>query len=180
MLFKRAQAAMEFLMTYGWAILVVLIVVGALAYFGVLNPQNLIPEKCVFPTMLTCQDYQVLEKGAANNDGITLVLLNGAGKDIILRNISITGDAVVPGTSITTGCNTTFSNAGAVSIPASTSVTLTVGAASGGTNVVPLSVCNLDSNKDRGKVKYTVAVDYQYTDSTYVHPIVGELFARAG
>ena len=29
--------AMEFLMTYGWAILVVLVAVGALAYFGVFN-----------------------------------------------------------------------------------------------------------------------------------------------
>ena len=32
---NRAQAALEFLMTYGWAILVVLVSIGALAYFGV-------------------------------------------------------------------------------------------------------------------------------------------------
>jgi len=37
---------MEFLMTYGWAILVVLVVIGALAYFGVLSPATLLPEKC--------------------------------------------------------------------------------------------------------------------------------------
>ena len=43
---KKAQAAMEFLMTYGWAILVVLVVIGALAYFGVLNPRNLVPNSC--------------------------------------------------------------------------------------------------------------------------------------
>ncbi len=47
MKFRRAQAAMEFLMTYGWAILVVLIVIAALAYLGVLNPQSLVPEKCM-------------------------------------------------------------------------------------------------------------------------------------
>ena len=35
---RKSQAALEFLMNYGWAILVVLIAVGALAYFGVLNP----------------------------------------------------------------------------------------------------------------------------------------------
>lgn len=35
---KKAQAAMEFLMTYGWAILVVLVAIGALAYFGVIDP----------------------------------------------------------------------------------------------------------------------------------------------
>lgn len=45
---KKGQAAMEFLMTYGWAILVVLAAIGALAYFGVLSPGNLLPEKTTF------------------------------------------------------------------------------------------------------------------------------------
>ena len=34
---------MEFLMTYGWAILVVLAAIGALAYFGILSPQRFLP-----------------------------------------------------------------------------------------------------------------------------------------
>lgn len=37
---KKGQGAMEFLMTYGWAILVVLIAIGCLWYFGVLNPDS--------------------------------------------------------------------------------------------------------------------------------------------
>jgi len=52
-MFKRAQAAMEFLMTYGWAILVVLAAIGALAYFGVLSPGNLLPHKCEFSACLS-------------------------------------------------------------------------------------------------------------------------------
>jgi len=35
---KRSQAAMEFLMTYGWAIMVAIIAVGVLSYFGVFSP----------------------------------------------------------------------------------------------------------------------------------------------
>jgi len=35
---KKGQAALEFLTTYGWAFLVILIMIGALSYFGVLNP----------------------------------------------------------------------------------------------------------------------------------------------
>lgn len=35
---KRAQAAMEFLMTYGWAILAAIIAVGVLAYIGLTDP----------------------------------------------------------------------------------------------------------------------------------------------
>jgi len=34
---KRGQAAMEFLMTYGWAILAAIIAIGSLAYFGVFS-----------------------------------------------------------------------------------------------------------------------------------------------
>jgi len=41
---KKGQAAMEFLMTYGWALLVVLIAIGALAFFGVLNPSRFFAE----------------------------------------------------------------------------------------------------------------------------------------
>jgi hypothetical protein len=36
---------MEFLMSYGWALLVVLLVIAALAYFGMLNPDRFLPDK---------------------------------------------------------------------------------------------------------------------------------------
>ena len=32
---KKSQAALEFLTTYAWAFLVIIIMIGALAYFGV-------------------------------------------------------------------------------------------------------------------------------------------------
>ncbi|MBW2983811.1 hypothetical protein KY361_01745 [Candidatus Woesearchaeota archaeon] len=56
---KKAQAAMEFLMTYGWAILIVLIAIGALAYFGVLSPEKFLPEKCVISSGsgLFCEEF---------------------------------------------------------------------------------------------------------------------------
>ena len=44
---KRAQAAMEFLMTYGWAILVVLAAIGALVYLDVLSADRFAREQCV-------------------------------------------------------------------------------------------------------------------------------------
>lgn len=39
---KKAQKAMEFLMTYGWAILVVVIALAMLIYF--VKPSDMIPE----------------------------------------------------------------------------------------------------------------------------------------
>ena len=37
---QKAQASLEFLLTYGWAILTTIIIVGVLAYFGVFNSES--------------------------------------------------------------------------------------------------------------------------------------------
>lgn len=41
---RKSQAALEWIMTYGWAILIVLLIVliaiGSLAYFGIINPEK--------------------------------------------------------------------------------------------------------------------------------------------
>jgi len=60
---KKGQAAMEFLMTYGWAILVVLAAIGALSYFGVLKPQQFLPEQCVLVPGMACLDFKVNTNG---------------------------------------------------------------------------------------------------------------------
>ena len=57
---KKGQAAMEFLMTYGWAILVVLVAIGALAYFGVLSPGKFLPESCLLSPGFACTDFKVV------------------------------------------------------------------------------------------------------------------------
>ena len=84
---RKGQAAMEFLMTYGWAILVVLAAIGALAYFGVLSPDRFLPDKCVASPPFTCAEYK-----AANTTGyswLTLRFQNNAGYDIKVFNVSL-------------------------------------------------------------------------------------------
>jgi len=89
---RKGQAAMEFLMTYGWAILVVLIAIGALAYFGVLNPERFLPEKCLIASGsgLFCDDYN-----AVSGAGITIRI-----KNILTESVTVT-DVVVTDPSIT-------------------------------------------------------------------------------
>ncbi|MFH1636826.1 MAG: hypothetical protein ABIB71_00195, partial [Candidatus Woesearchaeota archaeon] len=70
---KKGQAAMEFLMTYGWAILVVLIAIGALAYFGVLNPSRFLPKSCTISPGFSCEEFKVTTSGAQ------LLMRNGKG-----------------------------------------------------------------------------------------------------
>ena len=91
---KKSQAAMEFLMTYGWAILVVLAAIAALAYFGVLSPEKFLPEKCLMETGFTCISAKIQPEAS------TIVLQNGYGKTIIVTDVSI-GECTTTGISVT-------------------------------------------------------------------------------
>src|SRR3989344_313632 len=88
---RKGQAAMEFLMTYGWAVLVVMIIIGALVYFGALKPSTALPEKCTFPVSVSCVDHKV------EGDRITLMLLNGAGADTVVNGLSASSEALGTG-----------------------------------------------------------------------------------
>ena len=59
----KAQSAMEFLMTYGWAILIMLVVVGVLFMLGVFNPQTASPNSCVLPAGFSCYGYVIRNGG---------------------------------------------------------------------------------------------------------------------
>ena len=86
-MFRKAQAAMEFLMTYGWALLAVLVVIGALAYLGILDVETILPERCTFPVPLNCQDHVI------NSQSLQLVLLNGAGRGMDIKSIFAESEA---------------------------------------------------------------------------------------
>ena len=74
---RRAQASLEYLITYGWAFLVIIIAIGALAYFGVLNPGRWVPDSCDFGSQLECIDWEVTE----DMESIELFVRNNFGKD---------------------------------------------------------------------------------------------------
>ncbi len=80
---SKGQAAMEFLMTYGWAILVVLAAIAALAYFGVLSPEKFLPEKCIIQPGIACVSHKV------EPTKVTLVISNGLGRTIIVDSIAV-------------------------------------------------------------------------------------------
>jgi len=72
---KKGQAALEFLATYGWAFLVILVMIGALAYFGVLDPSKYIAERCGFGTELPCEkDASLIVANYDQSTNYTLML----------------------------------------------------------------------------------------------------------
>jgi len=82
---RKGQAALEFIITYGWAILVVIAAIGALTYFGVLNPMRWIPDKCDFQAGLTCTEG----KADAATASVYFSLYNNFGEDISSAVVSL-------------------------------------------------------------------------------------------
>ena len=82
---------MEFLMTYGWAILVVLAAIGALAYFGVLSPGNLLPEKTTFKAPFIATESAVITVSGTTAT-IQIPFTNGQGSSVNISTSSATAD----------------------------------------------------------------------------------------
>lgn len=158
MIQKKGQAAMEFLMTYGWALLVVLIAIGALAFFGVLNPSKFLPNSCTVAPGFACTDFAA----SATTQSIIVILQNGLGENLnsvkmSLSNSNVAGcDAgggaftpawviVGPYTSLNDGAATTFTRS------------CTSGLAKG------------------SKFKGDLQVDYQIGTTSLAHKKVGQL-----
>ena len=80
--YKKSQIAMESLMIYGLAILIVMLAVGALIYFGVLDLGSFLPDSCkIKGGNFECSDYIY-----SINNGLQIQLVNRAGKPITIDN----------------------------------------------------------------------------------------------
>jgi len=56
---KRGQAAIEFLTTYGWAILVIVIVLAALVWLGIFDAATRAPDRCTFQGGIQCDSARI-------------------------------------------------------------------------------------------------------------------------
>lgn len=89
----RGQAALEYLMTYGWALVVIIIVIAALFALGILTPATYQGATCRGFGKIAYFDH-VLD---ANGDFI-INLGNGTGKNITTGNASFGVDCEQDGT----------------------------------------------------------------------------------
>lgn len=111
---RKAQAALEYLMTYGWAILLVTVVVGALYATGMLKPCRWTGLQAKeFPL----SEVKVVPVRLTSNELVFEVYYQQAG-DATLNDVTITGTA--DGQTVTLGSetvsSTTFSSNNAVTV----------------------------------------------------------------
>ena len=158
---KKGQAAMEFLMTYGWAILVVIAAIAALAYFGVLDPARLLPERCQFPAGMDC-----IDKAAVSTSDVTFALRNNQGFRVEVESITATA----------TGCTTTSVAVGATNASFTTiTVAGNVSVPNNEVFKIQLTGCSLSSGE---KFDNDVTVQYTNTESGLTNNAVGNIRGR--
>lgn len=93
---RRAQAALEFLTTYGWALLVILMMIGAISYFGIVDPSKFVPSRCTTSPEFGCVDYKI----DGPTDMVSLQLKQGVGKTIFFERFTCTYSDVTPEVSV--------------------------------------------------------------------------------
>lgn len=86
----KSQVALEFLTTYAWAFIVIMIAIGALYYFGIFDFGKYLPQKCIFPSQFKCLDFSLLPSE------VKIKLANNLGEDIKVTSLQITNDANPP------------------------------------------------------------------------------------
>ena len=157
----KSQAALEFLTTYAWAFLVILIMIGALAYFGVLNPSKILPDRCNFGTEVGCIDYQIGFGITGATDGtMNLRLKNNLGEPLIVDALTIESESaedyictVLPGVGFTWTSNEI------------------IDLAFTGCNSAPVGFVK----GDKGKVFVTIQYHLAKSSVTYTHEVAGEV-----
>ncbi len=148
---RKGQAAMEFLMTYGWAILVVLVAIGALAYFGVLSPSKFLPKSCTLEPGLSCEDFK------ATTNSVQLIMRNGRGEDLSNVDVSVQD------------CTTADANADGDD-------TWSDGATLGGTGGITVTGCS-NFGTAGSRVKKSITITYT-TASGINHTASGEFTGK--
>ena len=92
---RKAQSAMEYLMTYGWAILIIAVVLGALFSLGVFSGNSLLGNACIAQSGFLCQNPIYLH----SNGNIAVQLGQNTGQNWATANFVF----VPQGTTTTSG-----------------------------------------------------------------------------
>ena len=76
----------------------ILPLIASLAYFGVLDPARMLPERCQFPAGIDC-----IDKASITSDSITVALRNNIAFPLSVDDISITGATCTGAEQVDTG-----------------------------------------------------------------------------
>jgi len=155
----NSQASLEFLTTYAWALLSILITLGALYYFGVFDFSKFLPEKCIFTSQLECLAFVM------DTNEIRIKLVNNLGETITVESMTIKNNNEPP-----LDCTTTPTTLGPITgWDAGEELDLVYGSCSGGGYI----------SKERNEAKVTLTYFAEATTPLQPrHTVTGRLQGR--
>jgi len=83
---KSGQTTSEFLMTYGWVIIVLIVTTGSLFYFKVFSIDRIFPDKCFISAGISCLDFSV------ESSRVILSLKNTHGETLTIHEVKVLSD----------------------------------------------------------------------------------------
>ena len=154
----KLQSAMEFLLTYGWAILIIVVAVSALYFLGVFNPSLYVGQECALSSGLSCKVARMATNGMA-----TINLFQANPYQINITAIS---------------CNSNNTVANVLTYPAANQVSLAPG-----TNATLTAPCysgpSLAAIKIGSAFSGYIFISYNETLTGFPHTAYGRLIGKA-
>lgn len=93
--FKKSQSSLELISTYGWAFVVMIAIIAALAFFGVVSPRNLIPNRCNFGAEFACVNY-LLGQTDVGTGVLRLRLRNNLNQPVLVDKWTTSSESSIP------------------------------------------------------------------------------------
>jgi hypothetical protein len=87
---RRAQVAMEYLVTYGWALIIILAVIVALYAYGPFRPEFYVTERCDMAPGMSCTAFSLAYTEDGQQINFKLNLNNVMGYKIKANEVNIT------------------------------------------------------------------------------------------
>jgi len=158
----KAQSAMEYLMTYGWAILIIAVVLGALFSLGVFSGASLLGTTCIASSGYLCTGL-VLHGGT-----LSFTFGQSTGVNWVAANVFLLSGSAAP-SSVPSNC---VDPIGGLASGQTTTVTLTTPPGTCGNTALPTTV--------GGTIAGSVWAEYQTaTGGTQYYTQVAAITAKA-
>lgn len=87
---RKGQVAVEYLITYGWAMLVLLAIIAAMFASGIFSPSRFASEECNFQPDFTCSNFILYREAAADKTVLLVTFHNGFGYPINITDMNFT------------------------------------------------------------------------------------------